>query len=130
MNLLLDANISWRLVARLEQHFDSCVHVDSIGLSSPASDTQIWNYALRHKFVIVTNDEDFLKFSNIKGFPPNRIIANRKSEQRIHRRVAHCAQRRHKFTLRFGGLRSTRVVLKKKNVGLHDSKYLSNGLLN
>jgi len=74
MNLLLDANISWRLVARLEQHFDSCVHVDSIGLSSPASDTQIWNYALRHKFVIVTNDEDFLKFSNIKGFPSNRII--------------------------------------------------------
>lgn len=74
MNLLLDANISWRLVARLEQHFDSCVHVDSIGLSSPASDTQIWKYALRHKFVIVTNDEDFLNFSNIKGFPPKIVL--------------------------------------------------------
>ncbi|MBX3293349.1 MAG: DUF5615 family PIN-like protein [Acidobacteria bacterium] len=74
MNLLLDANISWRLVERLEQHFDSCVHVDRIGLGFPASDTEIWNYALLHELVIVTNDEDFLNFSNLKEFPPKVVL--------------------------------------------------------
>jgi predicted nuclease of predicted toxin-antitoxin system len=74
MNLILDANISWRLASRLEQHFDSCVHVDRIELPCPASDTEIWNYALRNDLVIVTNDEDFLNFSNVKGFPPKIVL--------------------------------------------------------
>lgn len=74
MNLLLNANISWRLIHRLKQHFDSCVHVNRIGLGSPASDTEIWNQALRQDLVIVTNDEDFLNFSNLKGFPPKVVL--------------------------------------------------------
>lgn len=74
MDLLLDANISWRLAVRLEQHFDSCVHVDQTELISPASDTQIWRYALKRKLLIVTNDEDFLNFSNLRGFPPKVVL--------------------------------------------------------
>jgi predicted nuclease of predicted toxin-antitoxin system len=46
MQLLLDANISWRLAAKLKLHFGECLHVDRIGLNIPASDTEIWNYAL------------------------------------------------------------------------------------
>ncbi len=74
MKLLLDANISWRLASKLKGHFDDCSHVDNIGLAVPAKDIDIWNYALRHCLIIVTNDEDFLNFSNLKGFPPKVVL--------------------------------------------------------
>lgn len=74
MKLLLDANVSWRLVSRLKLHFQECLHADNIDASVPASDTVIWNYALEHEYIIVTNDEDFLNFSNVKGFPPKVIL--------------------------------------------------------
>ena len=56
MNLLLDANISWRLANRLKQYFDDCRHVDHIDLAVPASDIDIWEYALKNNMIIVTND--------------------------------------------------------------------------
>ena len=74
MRLLLDANISWRLTDKLKIHFDECKHVDQVGLSVPASDTEIWEYALENNMVIVTNDEDFLNFVNLKGFPPKVVL--------------------------------------------------------
>jgi len=70
MKLLLDANISWRLTALLKIHFDDCIHVDNCGLASPASDLAIWEFAKDNNLIIVTNDEDFLNFLNLKGFPP------------------------------------------------------------
>ena len=74
MKLLLDANISWRIVAKLQTHFTSCFHVDDIGLAIPAKDTEIWNHALANDLVIVTNDDDFLNLANVKGFPPKVIL--------------------------------------------------------
>ena len=74
MKLLLDANVSWRLAARLKSHFEECLHVDYIGLNIPAKDSEIWNYALANNLIIVTNDEDFLNLVNIKGFPPKIIL--------------------------------------------------------
>ncbi len=74
MKLLLDANISWRLVAKLKLHFQDCFHVDSIGLSVPAKDVEIWDYAHLNKSIIVTNDEDFFNFSSLKGFPPKVVM--------------------------------------------------------
>lgn len=74
MKLLLDANISWRLVSRLKLHFDECLHVDNVTVNIPASDIEIWNFALKNECIIVTNDEDFMNFSNIKGFPPKVIL--------------------------------------------------------
>ena len=70
MKLLLDAKISWRLVARLKPHFTDCMHVDQINLANPAKDTEIWKYALDNELIIVTNDDDFLNLADIKGFPP------------------------------------------------------------
>ncbi len=74
MKLLLDANLSWRLVAELKQHFTDCFHVDRIGLTIPASDTEIWNFARENNLIIVTNDEDFLNLLNVNGFPPKIIL--------------------------------------------------------
>ena len=38
MKLLLDANLSWRMAARLKDHFTDCLDVDHIGLDIPASE--------------------------------------------------------------------------------------------
>ena len=74
MRLLLDANISWRLAKNLKQHFTDCFHVDSILLSVPAKDAEIWQYAKLHGLIIVTNDDDFFDYVQVKGFPPKIIL--------------------------------------------------------
>lgn len=74
MKLLLDANLSWRLVSRLKPYFEDCFHVDHIGLAVPAKDTEIWDYALDKNLVIATNDDDFLNLANDKGLPPKVIL--------------------------------------------------------
>ena len=74
MKLLLDANLSWRLISVLKQHFDDCMHVDSIGFPLPVKDSQIWNYAKQNGLIIVTNDEDFMNMMNAYGFPPKVVL--------------------------------------------------------
>jgi predicted nuclease of predicted toxin-antitoxin system len=84
MKLLLDANISWRLTAILNDHFENCIHVDYSGLASPASDTEIWNFAAVNDLVIVTNDEDFLNLVNLKGFPPKVVLLRTGNQANLH----------------------------------------------
>jgi predicted nuclease of predicted toxin-antitoxin system len=74
MKLLFDANISRRLTAKLQTHFEDCLHVDDIGLPIPAKDKEIWEYVLKNSLIIVTNDDDFLNLVNIKGFPPKVVL--------------------------------------------------------
>ena len=50
------------------------MHVDHIGITIPAKDIDIWDYALRNNLIIVTNDNDFLNFAEIKGFPPKVVV--------------------------------------------------------
>ena len=74
MKLLLDANLSWRMIAALKQYFEDCLHVDYIGLNVPASDNEIWMFAKNNDLIIITNDEDFIEFSNFNGFPPKVVL--------------------------------------------------------
>lgn len=74
MRLLLDANLSYKITNKLKFFFEDCFHVDYIGLPVPSKDIEIWNYAEQNKLTIVTNDEDFLNFSDVKGFPPKVIL--------------------------------------------------------
>ena len=83
MKLLLDANLSWRMIAILKQHFDDCFHVDSIGLTIPAKDLEIWDYAQHNDLIIVTNDEDFIDFINVKGFPPKVILLKTGNQSKL-----------------------------------------------
>jgi len=82
ISLLLDANLSWRSIVILKIHFDDCCHVDDIGLPMPAKDTEIWNYAQKREMLIVTNDEDFLQLSTIKGFPPKVLLLRMGNQSR------------------------------------------------
>ena len=60
MKLLLDANISWRAVPILKEHFDECIHVDDVSkLVFPAKDAKIWQYAKDNGYIVITRDNDF-----------------------------------------------------------------------
>ena len=80
--LLLDANLSWRSIATLKNHYDDCFHVDDIGLSIPAKDTEIWNYARKNGMIVVTNDEDFLHLFLLKGAPPKILLLKTGNQSR------------------------------------------------
>jgi len=74
MKILLDANISWKLVSKLTPVFGECAHVDFIGLDTPPQDIDIWNYAQDNGFIIITKDNDFVELMDLYGFPPKVVL--------------------------------------------------------
>lgn len=72
MKLLFDQNLSPKLVARLTDLFPSSSHVQTAGLDC-ADDNQIWEYARRNGYAIVTKDEDYYNLSILRGCPPKVI---------------------------------------------------------
>jgi predicted nuclease of predicted toxin-antitoxin system len=74
MKILLDANLSWRLVKQLLPIFPHILHVERTGLPIPAEDVDIWNWAKANDYMIVTNDEDFFNLLVQKGFPPKIVM--------------------------------------------------------
>lgn len=72
MKLLLDQNISRKLIDELKNLFPDSDHVYSLGLHK-ASDEKIWNFARDNGFTIVTQDSDFNERSLIQGYPPKVI---------------------------------------------------------
>lgn len=73
MKLLIDENLSYRLVKRLQLQFPGTEQVKRLGLSN-RHDTVIWEYARQHGFVVLTQDEDFLDLSLLYGAPPKLIL--------------------------------------------------------
>ncbi len=54
MKLLLDANLSWRMIPILQKHFTTCYHVDHVDeLEVPAKDLSIWKHAKEHDLIIL-----------------------------------------------------------------------------
>jgi predicted nuclease of predicted toxin-antitoxin system len=74
MKLLLDENLSWRLVRLLKLDFPQVVHLINTPLNEASSDSVIWDYAKQNEYTIVTNDEDFFLLSLYRGFPPKVIL--------------------------------------------------------
>ncbi|MDX1908988.1 MAG: DUF5615 family PIN-like protein [Bacteroidia bacterium] len=50
--LLLDQNLSYRLLKLLETDFPGSRHVSRCGLPVPAKDHEIWDFAVRHHLII------------------------------------------------------------------------------
>ena len=83
MKILLDANISWKLVNKLNPIFGECAHVDLIGINVPAEDVDIWNFAENNGYIIITKDNDFADLLDLNGFPPKVVLlrtGNNRSE--------------------------------------------------
>ena len=72
MKLLFDANLSRALVARLHSEYPHSTHVREIGLRS-GSDEQIWDFARKHGFTVVSKDTDFRERGFVEGFPPKVV---------------------------------------------------------
>ena len=72
MKLLLDENISRRLVPFLQHDYPGSNQVVLLGMES-ASDKDVWQRAKQHDYVIVTRDADFQELSLVWGQPPKVI---------------------------------------------------------
>ncbi|MDP1683035.1 MAG: DUF5615 family PIN-like protein [Burkholderiales bacterium] len=72
MKLLLDQNLSYKLVAKVERHFPDTTQARLLGMAQ-ATDTIIWQYAADNGFTIVTKDSDFYDRGLIHDFPPKVI---------------------------------------------------------
>ncbi|MFK0570395.1 DUF5615 family PIN-like protein [Endozoicomonas sp.] len=70
--LLLDENLSPRLVARISTIFPNSLHVLHAKLDN-APDIEIWYFARKQGLAIVSKDRDFLNFSQQYGTPPKLI---------------------------------------------------------
>ncbi len=76
MKLLLDQNLSPRLVRTLEAVYPGSSHVRLVGLRD-ADDAVVWQFAREHDFIIVSKDSDFHQRSFVFGFPPKVIWIRR-----------------------------------------------------
>jgi predicted nuclease of predicted toxin-antitoxin system len=72
VKLLLDQNLSPRLVQRLADLYPEMDHIRNHGLAR-AGDETVWEYARRHEYIIVTKDTDFHQRSFLYGHPPKVI---------------------------------------------------------
>lgn len=72
MPILLDQNISTRLVEQLTDLFPGSVHTSKRGLERE-NDFVVWLYARDHNMTIITRDSDFFDLGLVKGFPPKII---------------------------------------------------------
>ena len=76
MKLLLDENLSDRIVEALAELFGECNHVRRVGLAA-ATDNAVWSYARQNDFAIVSKDSDFHQRVLLEGPPPKVIWIRR-----------------------------------------------------
>jgi predicted nuclease of predicted toxin-antitoxin system len=69
VKLLLDENLSFRLVPLLDSAYPGTTHVRDVGLLG-ASDERIWGHAAEHGFLLASKDADFFQRSSVFGAPP------------------------------------------------------------
>lgn len=72
MKLLLDQNISFRVVKKISSHFLEASQVRLLGLEN-CSDRKIWEFAKGNGYVVVTFDADFYDLAKLYG-PPPKIV--------------------------------------------------------
>lgn len=72
MKLLLDENLSDRIISRIVDLYPDSAHVKTLKLTN-TDDSIIWNYAKDRDYVIVSKDSDFHQRSILYGHPPKFI---------------------------------------------------------
>lgn len=72
MKLLLDENLSDRIINRIIDLYPNSEHVKTLSLTN-TDDSVIWEYAKVNDFVIVSKDADFHQRSLVYGHPPKFI---------------------------------------------------------
>lgn len=73
MKLLLDENLSWRMIKPLQPFFKEVVHVANLQIAQPVDDISIWEYAKKNNFTILSKDDDFEKIVLLRKAPPKLV---------------------------------------------------------
>jgi predicted nuclease of predicted toxin-antitoxin system len=76
VKLLLDQNLSPRLVSALGDIYPGSLHVQNVNLDK-ADDRDVWDFARIENLIIMTKDVDFSERSIIFGFPPKIVWIRR-----------------------------------------------------
>lgn len=72
MKLLLDENLSDRIIPKIIDLYPNSEHVKTLGFTN-TDDVVIWEFANSNDFVIVSKDSDFHQRSLLYGHPPKFI---------------------------------------------------------
>jgi predicted nuclease of predicted toxin-antitoxin system len=72
VKLLLDHNISHKLVARLADIFPGSAQTRLLNLGR-TNDPQLWLIAKTHAYIFVTKDRDVAELAILRGAPPKVI---------------------------------------------------------
>ena len=70
--LLLDENLSERLVPLIAETFSDVLHLRTMGLGG-SPDAAVWKAARDTEATLVTKDEDFIRLSMDLGWPPKVV---------------------------------------------------------
>ena len=70
MKLLLDENVSDRIVQQIVDLFPDSTHIKAIGLKE-ADDSVAWAWAKQHSFTILSKDTDFYQRPLCSALPPS-----------------------------------------------------------
>lgn len=92
MKLLLDENLSRRIVPFLQASYPGSTQVALVGLER-SDDRTIWEYARRNGYVVVTRDADFEELSTLLGQPPQVIwlrVTNQSKTAILNLLTANC----------------------------------------
>lgn len=84
MKILVDENLSWRLIPKLKEIFPEIIHLTDTPLLLGSNDYEIWNYAKANSYHILTQDSDFYRILEEKDFPPKIILIhawNKKNQE-------------------------------------------------
>lgn len=83
MKLLLDENLSHRILSQIADLYPGSSHVKEHNLIE-ADDEAVWVFARQNDFVVISKDSDFHQRSLLRGHPPKFIYL----------RVGNCPTRR------------------------------------
>jgi predicted nuclease of predicted toxin-antitoxin system len=72
MKLLLDENLSRRMIPFLQTDYPGSTQIALLGMER-STDREVWEYARTNGFVLVTKDSDFHELSVLLGAPPKVI---------------------------------------------------------
>ena len=72
MKLLLDENLSRRIIPMIQDAYPESSQIALLGMES-ANDKTVWAYAQQQGFILVTQDSDFNEMSVLYGHPPKII---------------------------------------------------------
>jgi predicted nuclease of predicted toxin-antitoxin system len=76
VKLLLDENLSRRLIPQLANLFPGSAHLAEVNLLG-ASDREVWELAKAEDFIIVSTDSDFYELATTIGPPPKVVWLRR-----------------------------------------------------